>query len=154
MRISDFLSSANVFPRLQVSDKEEAIRTLSAAIAKQTPGTSEETLYQAVMDRERIMSTGVGKGLAIPHGKVNGLESSEMAFARLVNPIDYGSIDQAPVSLVFLVVGPDSQSSHHIRLLSRISRLMNNDAFRNALSACTTADEILAHFRQEELQMG
>jgi fructose-specific phosphotransferase system IIA component len=154
MRISDFLSSANVFPRLQVSDKEEAIRMLSASIARRTPGTSAETLFQAVMDRERIMSTGVGKGLAIPHGKVNGLETSEMAFARLVDPIDYGSIDQAPVSLVFLVVGPDSQSSQHIRLLSRISRLMNNDAFRNALSACSTADEILAHFRQEELQMG
>jgi len=154
MRISDFLSTANVFPRLQVSDKEEAIRTLSASIALRTPGTSAETLFQAVMDRERIMSTGVGKGLAIPHGKVNGLETSQMAFARLVDPIDYGSIDQAPVSLVFLVVGPDSQSSQHIRLLSRISRLMNNDAFRNALSACGTAEEILAHFRQEELQMG
>lgn len=154
MRISEFLSSANVFPSLQVSDKEEAIRTLSESIARRIPGTSAETLFQAVMDRERIMSTGVGKGLAIPHGKVNGLDSSEMAFARLVSPIEYGSIDQAPVSLVFMVVGPDSQSSQHIRLLSRISRLMNNDAFRNALSACATADEILAHFRHEELQMG
>jgi fructose-specific phosphotransferase system IIA component len=154
MRISDYLSSANVFPRLQVSDKEEAIRSLSASIAKNTPGTTVDVLFQAVMERERIMSTGVGKGLAIPHGKVNGLESSEMAFAHLVQPIEYGSIDQAPVSLVFLVVGPESQSSNHIRLLSRISRLMNNDTFRNALLECTTAEQILDHFRQEELQMG
>lgn len=154
MRISEFLSSANVFPSLKVSDKEDAIRTLSAAIAKHTPGASADVLFQAVMERERIMSTGVGKGLAIPHGKVNGLETSEMAFARLESPIEYGSIDQAPVSLVFLVVGPESQSSHHIRLLSRISRLMNNDTFRGSLSACTTADQILDHFRQEELQMG
>jgi len=154
MRISDFLSSANVFPSLHVSDKEEAIRTLSASVAKHTPGATAETVFQAVMERERIMSTGVGKGLAIPHGKVNGLETSEMAFARLVNPIEYGSIDQAPVSLVFLVVGPESQSSNHIRLLSRISRLMNNDAFRNALLSCATSEQILEHFRQEELQMG
>jgi mannitol/fructose-specific phosphotransferase system IIA component (Ntr-type) len=154
MRISDFLSSANVFPNLHVSDKEEAIRTLSASVAVHTPGTTAESLFQAVMERERIMSTGVGKGLAIPHGKVNGLETSEMAFARLVDPIEYGSIDQAPVSLMFLVVGPESQSSHHIRLLSRISRLMNNDAFRIALLSCTTADQILEHFREEELQMG
>lgn len=154
MRISELLSSANVFPCLQVSDKEDAIRTLCASIAKHIPGISTEVLFHAVMERERIMSTGVGKGLAIPHGKVNGLETSELAFARLDKPIEYGSIDQAPVSMVFLVVGPESQSSNHIRLLSRISRLMNNDTFRNALLGCVTSEQILERFRHEELKMG
>ncbi len=154
MRISDHLSTANVFPYLKVVDKEDAIRQLSASVADRNPGTDVQTIIQAVMERERIMSTGVGKGLAIPHGKVNGLQSSEMAFAKLSIPIEYGSIDQAPVSLMFLVVGPESQSGNHIRLLSRISRLMNNDVFRSGLMDCSTAEELVEHFHREELQMG
>lgn len=153
MRISDFLNSSNVFPSLKATSKEDAIRFLAESIASRHPEADLKNMVHAVMERERVMSTGVGKGLAIPHGKVNGLESSQMAYARLETPIEYGSIDQAPVSQLFLVVGPESQSGTHIRLLSRISRLMNNDAFRIELLECATTDEILAKFQNEELKM-
>lgn len=153
MRISEFLNSSNVFPSLKVTTKEDAIRFLAESIASRHPEADTDVLLHAVMERERVMSTGVGKGLAIPHGKVNGLESSQMAYAKLETPIEYGSIDQAPVSQLFLVVGPESQSSTHIRLLSRISRLMNNDGFRLELLECATKDEILAKFQNEELKM-
>jgi mannitol/fructose-specific phosphotransferase system IIA component (Ntr-type) len=153
MRISEFLNSSNVFPSLKVTNKEDAIRFLAESIASRHPEADPDALLRAVMERERVMSTGVGKGLAIPHGKVNGLESSQMAYAKLETPIEYGSIDQLPVSQLFLVVGPESQSSTHIRLLSRISRLMNNDGFRLELLECATTDEILAKFQSEELKM-
>lgn len=153
MRISEFLNSSNVFPSLKVTNKEDAIRFLAESIASRHPEADPVALLRAVMERERVMSTGVGKGLAIPHGKVNGLESSQMAYAKLETPIEYGSIDQTPVSQLFLVVGPESQSSTHIRLLSRISRLMNNDVFRLELLECATIDEILAKFQSEELKM-
>lgn len=153
MRISEFLNSSNVFPSLKVTNKEDAIRFLAESIASQHSEADSDALLRAVLERERVMSTGVGKGLAIPHGKVNGLESSQMAYAKLESPIEYGSIDQLPVSQLFLVVGPESQSSTHIRLLSRISRLMNNDTFRIELSECSTIEEILAKFQSEEMKM-
>lgn len=149
MRITDLLTSEHVFPSLEAGGKEEAVRLLCEAAAAGDADVSER-IFKAVMDRERIMSTGVGKGLGIPHGKVNGLDRSLVLFARLRNPIEFGSIDRMPVSMVFLVVGPDAQSGTHIRLLSRISRLMNNDAFRDRLSRCADAAAILAAFEEEE----
>lgn len=96
------------------------------------------------------MSTGVGKGLAIPHGKAAEISENYVAFALLETPIDYGAVDGEPVSMVFLLAGPSSNSSQHIKLLSRISRLMNNNQFRERLKECETAKEILEVFEQEE----
>lgn len=150
MRITDLLTSDLVYPALNVRDKDEAIRRMCQAAAGNNAEDLTDRIYRAVMDRERIMSTGVGKGLGIPHGKVNGLQESVVVFARLTDPIEFGSIDRSPVSMLFLVVGPDAQSGTHIRLLSRISRLMNNDGFRDRLSACADAAGILQAFEEEE----
>ncbi len=154
MRISDRLRVTSVFHDLQVSSKEDAIRFLAGEIAKAEPGMEADRILRAVMERERIMSTGVGKGLAIPHGKVNGLNDSHVAFARLREPIEYGSIDGQPVNLVFMLVGPESQGSAHIRMLSRISRLMNNESFRSELLSCTSCESIVSRFQAEEQLLG
>lgn len=99
------------------------------------------------------MSTGVGKGLGIPHAKINGIDRNFAVFARLKKPLDYGSIDDQKVNLVFLLIGPDGQSSTHIKLLSRISRLMNNDHFRSAILSAGSAEEILEIYSKEESGM-
>lgn len=149
MRITDLLTTDLVYPALDAPDKERAVRLLSDAAAGGSADLADR-IFKAVMDRERIMSTGVGKALGIPHGKVNGLDRNVVVFARLARPIEFGSIDRLPVSMLFLVVGPESQSGTHIRLLSRISRLMNNDAFRERLAACPDAGSIRHVFEEEE----
>lgn len=150
MRITDLLSTEHVFPALSVTDKDDAIRQLSVIAAKTGGLDDPDRIYRSVIDRERIMSTGVGKGLGIPHGKVSGMTDIVVLFARLTAPIDFGSIDRSAVGMIFFVVGPESQSGIHIRLLSRISRLMNNDPFRERLLACGDAASILNTFREEE----
>lgn len=152
MKISELLRQENVFPALSVTTKEDAIRQLVATIGPEVESGCAETALKAVLERESVMSTGVGKGLAIPHGRVPGITRNFVAFARLSEPIDYGSIDQKPVTLIFLLIGPETQSSLHIKLLSRISRLMNNDPFRNALHTCTSAEDIITLFQNEESQ--
>lgn len=150
MRITDLLTTALVYPAMDTPDKEQAIRRMCEAASGAAGTEMGERIYRSVMDRERIMSTGVGKGLGIPHGKVSGLEGNIIVYARLVRPIDFGSIDGMPVNMIFLVVGPEAESGTHIRLLSRISRLMNNDAFRDRLAACPDAPSIIRLCEEEE----
>jgi fructose PTS system EIIBC or EIIC component len=109
-----------------------------------------EKVRDAVMEREKIMSTGVGKGFAIPHGKTNAVNDILAAFGKTNSPIEYDSLDGHPVYLVFLLVGKDNLVSKHIKLLSRISRMMNKDEFREKLIDAKSAEEILDIFKKEE----
>jgi len=105
---------------------------------------------EAIFERERIMSTGVGNGFAIPHGKTDAVSDIVAAFAVTAQPIDYQSLDEKPVRLVFLLVGKDNMVGPHIKLLSRISRLMNKEEFRTRLLTLKTSKEIIDIFKQEE----
>jgi mannitol/fructose-specific phosphotransferase system IIA component (Ntr-type) len=105
---------------------------------------------EAIFDREKIMSTGVGNGFAIPHGKTDAVTDIVAAFAVTAEDIDYESLDEKPVRLVFLLVGKDNMVGPHIKLLSRISRLMNKEEFRRRLLEVSTPREIIDMFRQEE----
>src|SRR5690625_4804906 len=96
------------------------------------------------------MSTGVGKGLSIPHGKERGITENYASFATLEEPVDYESIDNKPARIVFLLVGPESRNSIHIQLLGRISRLMNSADFREALLDGASPGEALHHLRNDE----
>jgi mannitol/fructose-specific phosphotransferase system IIA component (Ntr-type) len=98
------------------------------------------------------MSTGVGKGFAIPHGKTNAVNDVIAAFGKTTRDIDYDALDGNPVHLVFLLVGRDDMVSKHIKLLSRISRLMNKDEFRERLVNSNSKEEIINIFKEEEEQ--
>lgn len=150
MNIASLLDRSTVFTDLKVSDKDELLEELIQSLHTKVDEQSLDRIREAVFQRESIMSTGVGKGLAIPHGKAKGLKQSYAAFALLKDPVEYEAIDDKPVTMVFLLVGPESENSLHIKLLSRISRLMNNAEFRNQLQECTEVDQILATFEQEE----
>jgi len=150
MNIFSLLDPQTVFPDLEVNDKEEILDTLVSSLKGKVSNGEIEKIRTAVIEREKIMSTGVGKGLAIPHGKTAGIEETYAAFAILKNPVDYEAIDDHPVNMVFLLVGPQSSNSLHIKLLSRISRLMNNSDFRESLRECDSADEIIERFKDEE----
>jgi mannitol/fructose-specific phosphotransferase system IIA component (Ntr-type) len=119
-------------------------------VASSPKVTDKEKVRKAIFEREEIMSTGVGNGFAIPHGKTEAVSDIVAAFAVTAQPIDYQSLDEKPVRLVFLLVGKDNLVGPHIKLLSRISRLMNKEEFRRRLLDLKSPREILEAFRQEE----
>lgn len=150
MNIISLLDKDTINPRLDVSDKDELLDRLIDMLQSKVDDEDLARIRKAVLERESIMSTGVGKGLAIPHGKAKGLDQSYAAFALLNKPVEYNAIDDRPVQMVFLLVGPESENSIHIKMLSRISRLMNNEDFRTKLQECRTAEEIMETFQEEE----
>jgi len=150
MKISDLLDSSNVIPGMPAQNKIDAINNLVDTLAPKLDKKTIDAVRKAVMEREGIMSTGVGKGLAIPHGKTRLLTKTYAAFAKLENPVEYEAIDNEPVHILFLLVGPESQNSVHIKMLSRISRLLNSSAFREQLLESKDAETIIELFRSEE----
>jgi mannitol/fructose-specific phosphotransferase system IIA component (Ntr-type) len=109
-----------------------------------------EKVRQAILEREKIMSTGVGNGFAIPHGKTDAVKDIVAAFAVTEHPVDYQALDEQPVRLVFLLIGRDSLVGPHIKLLSRISRLMNREEFRKELLTSQTPKDVIEIFRRQE----
>lgn len=150
MNLFTLLDEQTVIPDLEVKNKEQVINALIDTLSTKIDTDSLKLVRESVFERESVMSTGVGKGLAIPHCKTNGVNKNLAAFARLSTPLDYDSIDEEPVGLVFLLISPEERNSLHIKLLSRISRLMNSDSFRSKILACETKEMILAEFKEEE----
>ena len=150
MKVSELLKPEFIIPELNGESKEDIINE-PIDLFKNDPRVEDiEKVRSAVLDREKVMSTGVGKGFAIPHGKTNAVKEIVGAFGKIKDGIDYESLDGNPVHLVFLLVGKDNLISTHIKLLSRISRLMNKDDFRHRLTEANTADEIVKLFSDEE----
>ncbi|CUT01085.1 PTS sugar transporter subunit IIA [Candidatus Chrysopegis kryptomonas] len=150
MKISDILSEDFVIVGLDVSSKEDAINALVDLIAKSDKVKNVNKVREAVFEREKIMTTGVGKGFAVPHGKTDAVTDIVAAFAITKKPIDYDSLDGEPVRLIFLLVGRDNMVGPHIKLLSRISKLMNDNEFRERLLNAKSPKEVVELFKTEE----
>lgn len=150
MKISDFLSTEVIIPELKSIDKYEVIDELIRLFSSDPRVEDIEDVRKSVFDREKVLSTGIGKGFAIPHGKSDSIKEIIAAFGRSVEGIDYEALDGQPVNLVFLLVGRNDMISTHIKLLSRISRMMNNDDFRTRLLNASNAEEIYNIFLEEE----
>jgi len=150
MKISDILTENLVVARLKGSSKQEIIDAMVDLVAASPKVLDKAKVRTAIFEREKIMSTGVGNGFAIPHGKTDAVTDIVAGFAVTEREIDYDSLDEKPVRLVFLLVGKDNLVGPHIKLLSRISRLMNKGEFRAQLLAANSAKEILDLFQREE----
>lgn len=150
MKLVDLLDEKFIAAGLKAAEKEEAIIELINLFENDSRVKDLNKVKKAVLEREKIMSTGVGKGFAIPHGKTNSVNEVIAAFGKTAEPIDYQALDNKPVQLIFLLVGKESQVSTHIKLLSRISRLMNSDEFREKLIKAKTSKQILQIFTEEE----
>lgn len=150
MKISDILTEHLVVTGLEGNSKEEIIDAMIDLVASSPKVQDKTKVRDAILEREKIMSTGVGNGFAIPHGKTDAVTDIVAAFAITAEPIDYQSLDEKPVRLVFLLVGKDSMVGPHIKLLSRISRLMNKEEFRKRLLETKTSKEVIDMFKQEE----
>ncbi len=150
MKISQLLTTSLITLELPSGGKQEVIDKMLSLIQNDPRVLDFPKVKQAVFDREKVMSTGVGKGFAIPHGKTDGVSDQIVAFGRSSVPVDYASLDGEPVVLVFLSIGQESKVSLSIKVLSRISRMMSKDSFRDALRKATTKEEILKIFTEEE----
>ncbi len=151
--ISDLLQNGFVHVQLPGESKEEILHAMLNMLADHPNIKDFEGVCAAVFEREEMMSTGVGKGLAIPHAKTGAVEGMVAAFATTLNPIEYGSIDDVPVTMLFLMVSTDRAKSQHIKLLSRVSRLMNEDSFRRRLMEAQLSEEVLQIFQEGELNL-
>ena len=150
MKVSDLLKTEFIIADLKNDKKEDVINELIDLFVNDPRVEDIEKVRSAVLDREKVMSTGVGKGFGIPHGKTNAITEIIGAFGKTSNDIDYDALDGNPVHLVFLLVGKDNLVSTHIKLLSRISRLMNKDDFRERLMHASSSEQILRLFQEEE----
>jgi fructose PTS system EIIBC or EIIC component len=150
MKISDILTEDVIEIKLDAKDKTEAINKMINLADKSGKILDLEKVRKVVFEREKLVSTGVGKGFAIPHGKSDDIVDIVAAFGVMSEPIDFDSIDSEKVSFIFLLVGKDSMLNTHIKLLSRISRLMNKDEFRVKILKAQNKAEVLEIFREEE----
>jgi fructose PTS system EIIBC or EIIC component len=150
MKVSDILTKKTIAVSLQVNSKNELLDKMLELAYESGNIVDKEETKKEIYERERIMSTGVGKGIALPHAKTNAVKDTVCALALLKEPVDFESLDGKPVNLVFLLIGRENNVGNHLRLLSRISRLINNDSFRSRLSELSSADEIIALFAEVE----
>ncbi len=125
MQLSDLLVSEAIVPSLKASSKKQALQELSQTARKLT-GLSARDIFEVLLQRERLGSTGLGHGVAIPHGKMSNLEGLHGIFARLNQPIDFDSVDGQPVDLIFLLLAPESAGADHLKALARVSRLFRD----------------------------
>ncbi|MEX0654109.1 MAG: PTS sugar transporter subunit IIA [Phycisphaeraceae bacterium] len=141
MRLTDILQPECVKVPLVAGDKQEAIYALVDLLASVTGIDDAEQLKQAVWQRETTRTTGIGHGIAIPHGKSAGVDQLCMAIGRTAEPLEFKAIDGKPVDLILLLVSPQDQTGPHIQALAKISRMLTDDAFRSALKSAPDAEQ-------------
>ena len=150
MKICDVLTEDNIIPDLKSESKIDVINELIDLFKDDERVFDLALVKNSVMEREKIMSTGVGHGFGIPHCKTNKVTEILAAFGKTKNPIDFEALDGEPVNLFFLLIGKDNLVAPHIKLLSRISLLMNKEEVRNKLHEAKTSNEIYAIFKEYE----
>jgi PTS system nitrogen regulatory IIA component len=151
MKIVDILTGeALVEPALRGTDKTAVLRELATHLAGQIPGINAETLVEVLWERERLGSTAIGDGIAIPHGKLAGLQGVIGAFGRHPAGVDFDSLDGTPTHLLFLLVAPEDSVGQHLKALARVSRLLKDRAFRERLLAAPDRAALYALIREED----
>jgi mannitol/fructose-specific phosphotransferase system IIA component (Ntr-type) len=148
--LSELLSQNRIKVPLGSRTKDELLRELVGLIASDGAPEAADAILTAVREREQLLSTGIGAGVAIPHGKTPVVDQLLLAAGVAARPVDFDALDGQPVELFFLLVGPESASGAHIKALSRISRLLRRDALRERLRAAKSSDEFLNLVRASE----
>ena len=152
MKIMDFLSEKAISANLQSTDKKGAIEELVDLLieAKKIDSKDRGNLIKSLLARESLGSTGIGQGIGIPHGKLEGCRELVAAFGLSQKGVHYESLDGEPVHLFFLLVAPEDSTGPHLKALARISRLLKDKFFRNTLRKAKAVEEILAIIRKED----
>ncbi|PWB62174.1 MAG: PTS fructose transporter subunit IIA [Deltaproteobacteria bacterium] len=150
MKLLDIVSPGGVVDDLRAGTKEGVLREMSEVVAANVPSLSAQGLTSILMDRESLGSTGIGDGVAIPHGKVPGIDRLVAVFGRSREGVQFHSLDGKPAHLFFLVVAPEHSAGMHLKALARISRLLKDARFRTALIDARDADDLRRIFKEED----
>ncbi|HZH11509.1 MAG TPA: PTS IIA-like nitrogen regulatory protein PtsN [Microvirga sp.] len=143
MPLLDFLDPQAVLPALRVSGKKQALQELAFHAAKLT-ALPESAIYEALLQRERLGSTGIGEGIAIPHGKLAGLTRIFGLVARLDRPIDFEALDGQPVDILFLLLAPEGAGADHLKALARVARVLREPGLIERVRATKDATALYA----------
>lgn len=150
MKITDFLSVQTVIPALAQQEKNAVLEELAGWLAANHPNLDAKRVLNVLMERERISTTAIGEGVAIPHGKLPGLERIFGVFARSSEGVDFSSLDGGPTHLFFALIAPEGAAADHLKALARISRLLKGEAFRRRLMAAKSNQELFTLIADED----
>jgi PTS system nitrogen regulatory IIA component len=142
MKITDILNGDSLISELNSKNKKEVLEELVSVIVKKNKKVNKEELTEVLIERERLGSTGIGGGIAIPHGKLRNIDRLLASFGRSKEGVDFDSMDGKPTHLFFLLVAPEDSAGVHLTALARISRLLKDDSFRNHLMEAKSKGEI------------
>ena len=149
MALADLLQQDAVIPALKVNSKKQLLQELAAKASRIT-GVPEREVFDVILQRERLGSTGVGHGIAIPHGKLSSISAITGVFARLETPVDFEALDDQPVDLVFLLLAPEGAGADHLKALSRIARVLRDQDLVAKLRATDSDSAIYTFLNQEQ----
>ncbi|HYE48449.1 MAG TPA: PTS IIA-like nitrogen regulatory protein PtsN [Azospirillaceae bacterium] len=147
--MNDLITPDGIIPNLRAGSKKQALQELARKAAELT-GHHERAIFDVLLERERLGTTGVGRGIAIPHGKLSSLPRVMAIFARLERPVDFEAIDEQPVDLMCLLLAPETAGADHLKALARVSRLLRDPALCDKLRGADTADALYALLTHSE----
>ncbi|MCK5533874.1 PTS sugar transporter subunit IIA [bacterium] len=150
MKILDFLCKNAVIADLKSQSKKEAIEEIVGLLYKAKKIKNREKVVKILMEREKLGSTGIGQGIAIPHGKSSGVTNIIAAFGVSKKGVDFDALDGEPVYLIFLLIAPPDLAGIHLKALAKISRLLKDKFFRQALRNAASVDEIIKIIKEED----
>lgn len=151
MEIRDLLQPESVVADLKAANKKQLLQDLAKCAARVT-GVNDRKIFETLLERERLGSTGVGSGIAIPHGKLSDFKRLYGVFARLERPVEFDAIDEQPVDLIFLLLAPEGAGADHLKALARVSRLLRDTSMCEKLRGTDTADGLYMVLTQSEAQ--
>jgi len=152
MNITDLLIPERVTCCHDVGSKKRLLEHISELLADNSPELSPNEIFDALLNREKLGSTGLGKGVAIPHGRMASLQKPVCAFVKLDTPVDFDAADGQPVDLIFALLVPEDSTEEHLQVLSTIAEIFSNASISMALRQCDTDDCLLEHLSQWEAQ--
>ncbi len=150
MKITDFLTPAKIIPDLRGKEKTAILNEIAEWMASQDGSLDARKLFEVLLEREKVSSTAIGEGVAIPHGKMPGVEGVSGLFARSLQGVNFDSMDGGPTYLFFLLIAPENSAADHLKALARISRLLKNPGFRARLMRERTREEIFEAISEED----
>ncbi len=142
MKLSEILKPQFIIADLKTHDKKGVLEELSKVITEQETSLNKGSLLQVLLERERLGSTGIGDGIALPHGKLKGLDKLLISFGRSIDGLDFDSIDDQPAYLFFLLLAPENSAGLHLKSLAKISRMLKDGNFRQSLMGAKSREEI------------
>ena len=150
MQITDMFKKEYIIEALKAKSKRAVLAELSEIFTRDHAGIQSEAMIEVLLEREKLGSTGIGDGIAIPHGKLKGLDSLVISFGRSREGIDFDSIDGRPAHIFFLLMAPESSTGQHLKALAKISRMLKDPEFRNDLLSAKNADELYRKIAEKD----